>query len=285
MTIPTPIPSPRRSQLPGLNILLCGPPGTGKTTSLKTLEKVAGLEIFAIFTEPRFDVLGQAFLDKIHWKYISPVALGWQTLIDTGRKVNVMTNDALQKMTNTSNQEYTQFLQILMQCNDFVDQRGEHFGCIDNWSSDRVLILDGLTGMNKMARQLSVGAKPIMSQPDWGVAMQTIATFIDKLTTGRNGGSHFILISHIEREMDEITGGTKKMVSTLGRKLAPTIPINFGDVILATREGASFYWDTADAQADLKPGNLPIAAKIVPDFSTIFASWQNRGGLITSLVP
>jgi hypothetical protein len=53
------------------------------------------------------------------------------------------------------------------------------------------------------------------------------------------------MISHIEREIDEVLGGSKVMASTLGRKLAPKLPRYFSDVILAEKTGAKFSWSTA----------------------------------------
>lgn len=283
MTAAQPVPQAANDALLGINFLLLGPSGTGKTTSLKTLLKVRdkyGVEPFFIFTEPRFDVLGKDFLDQVHWRYIPPAKVSWRVLVDLGKQINVMSNDALQKMQGVHNADCTQFLEILSLCNNFVDQRGEAFGDVATWGTNRVLTIDGFTGLSKMSRQLAVGFKPTLSQPDWGVAMNNLAVFLDTITTSTR--CHFILIGHVERETDEVTGGTKTMVSTLGRKLAPTVPVNFGDVVLAVRDGAKFTWNTSDSRTDLKPGNLKIAAELPADFVPAFDAWTSRGGIFTN---
>lgn len=264
----------------GVNVLNIGPAGTGKTTALKTLVKIPGLEIFAIFTEPRYDVLGGEFLDKIHWKYLPPTQTSWLTSIMVAKQVNVLSNDALQKVQNIEGASHRQYIDMLEQCNDFKDQHGKSWGDISTWSTNRVLIIDGLTGISKAARGLGVGGKAILSQPDWGKCMFMVGNFVDALTC--NTKCHFILIGHIEREVDEINGGFKNMVSTLGRKLAPMIPVNFGDVILSIKEGKDFWWDTIEAHTDLKNANLPLAAKQVPDYSVLLNNWIAKGGILTA---
>lgn len=283
MTAAQPIPQAASDALLGINFLLIGPSGTGKTTSLKTLLKVRdkyGVEPFFIFTEPRFDVLGKAFLDQVHWRYIPPAKVGWSVLMNLGKQINSFTNDALQKMQGVNASDCTQFLEVLSLCNNFIDQHGQAFGDVANWGTNRVLVIDGFTGLSKMSRQLAVGFKPTLSQPDWGVAMNNLSVFVDTITTSTR--CHFVLLGHVERETDEVTGGTKTMVSTLGRKLAPTIPVNFGDVVLSVREGAKFTWNTADSRTDLKPGNLPIAADLPADFIPVFDAWTARGGIFTN---
>jgi len=260
-----------------MNILLQGASGTGKTTSLKTLAKIPELKVFAIFTEPRYDILGGDFLSKIHHCYVPPAAVGWSSLTQMARQINTLSNDSLQKLASIDGQKYTQFLTLINQCNDFIDQNGVHHGDVATWNTDRVLVIDGLTGVSKMARKLRVGSKPVLTQPDWGAAMTMVQEFIDALTTMTK--CHLILITHIERETDEVSGSTKIMVSTLGRKLAPMIPPNFGDVIMATKNGSEFYWDTADGRADLKNGFLPIGSKIPSDYAPMFHKWQSMGGL------
>lgn len=283
MTAPVPALAPSSDALLGINFLLMGPSGTGKTTSLKTLLKVRdkyGVDPFFIFTEPRYDVLGKAFLDQVHWRYVPPAKVGWATLTNLAKQINALSNDALQKMQGVGASECLQFIEILSLCNNFIDQRGDAFGDVATWGTNRILTIDGFTGLSKMSRQLAVGFKPTLSQPDWGTAMQNLSVFLDTITTATR--CHFILIGHVERETDEVTGGVKTMISTLGRKLAPTVPVNFGDVVLAVRENTEFTWNTADSRTDLKPGNLPIGAKLPADFLPVFDAWAARGGTFTN---
>ena len=89
---------------------------------------------------------------------------------------------------------------------------------------------------------------------------------------------HFVLIAHVERETDMVLGGTKLMASTLGRALAPKIPPMFSDVILTTRQGDKWNWDTANVTADLKTRNLAIRGDLPPSFGPIIEKWKARGG-------
>lgn len=269
-------PSPALHQ--GMNILLMGPQGSGKTTSLKTLLEIPGIELFIEFTEPRFDILGSEFLNnpRVHWHYTAPSSSNWSTLIANAKQVNTMTNEALQKLSSVEASKHQQFISLLQSCNDFVDQRGEHFGDVMTWGPERVFVLDGLSGVNRMARGLKVGAKVALTQPDWGACQQVILSFVEALTTSTH--CHFILIAHVERELDEVMGGVKIMVRTMGKKLAPALPDNFSDIILAAKVGSKFSWDTANPQADLKTGFSQLSSNLPPSFEPLFSAWQQRMG-------
>jgi hypothetical protein len=84
------------------------------------------------------------------------------------------------------------------------------------------------------------------------------------------------MTAHVSREKDEITGGIKLMTSAIGGAISGIIPQLFSDVIYTTREGGSFYWDTANASVDVKTRNLPIAAKQAPDLGRIMDKWASR---------
>lgn len=273
-----PISPSNQTSLPGSNVLLMGPTGVGKTTSLKTLVDIPSLEVFAIFTEPRYDILGKEILDKIHWRYIAPAASTWNGLMQTAKMVNTMSNESLQKMNQIAGTEYTQFIDLIGLCNNFIDQNGVTFGDVSSWGTNRVLWVDGLTGISKMARKLKGGGKPILSQPDWGVSMIMIQEFVDTLVTGTY--CHFVLVAHIEREIDELSGASRAMVSTMGRKLAPMIPPNFGDVVLAKKEGTDFSWSTAESGFDLKGAFLQTSGKLKPSFHSLITQWQSQGGVL-----
>jgi hypothetical protein len=88
---------------------------------------------------------------------------------------------------------------------------------------------------------------------------------------------HFILIGHVERETDAVLGGIKLMISTLGKALAPDLPIMFSDVILTERNADKWQWNTASAIADVKTRNLPIKADNPPTFKSIMEKWISRG--------
>lgn len=271
-----------KSPIPGSNIMLMGPTGTGKTTVLKTLID-SGVTPFCIFTEPGFEVLGSLPPDKLHWAYIKPAAEGWATMIENHKKLNTLNFKMLADMAPTDKNKYHQFIDFLSLMNNYkCDRTGEAFGDVTTWNTDRALCIDGLSGLSIMAMREWVGSKNLLNQGDWGIAMNGLETFIQQACF--NTQCHFVLIAHVEREMDESTGISKVMASTLGRKLAPKIPRFFSDVILAKREGTRFTWSTADMSTDLKARNLPIAENITPDFGQIIKKWKENGGIICPTV-
>ena len=273
-----------KSALPGTNVLLMGPAGTGKTFSLGTLAD-AGIEVFYLGLEPGMESFLAYWRDKgkdipanVHWHQLDAPKASFMELLDSSRKINTMALDTLAKMPDPNRGKHDQFLKLIEALNNFPDDRtGEKFGCVDTWGPNRAIVIDGMAGLARAAMSLVVGGKAVKSQSDWGIAQQQVETFVRMLTD--NCRCHFILIAHVERETDAILGGVKLMVSTLGKALAPKLPPMFSDVILTERSGSAFTWNTGSALADVKTRNLPIAEKLPADFGAIISKWKNRGGV------
>lgn len=257
-------------------VILMGGPAGGKTTSLRTLA-VLGIDVFIIATEYPDILLDTKCTGPgaMHWRYIEPGKANWDTLHSNAVTINTMSNDAMQKMPGINKQAYKQWFDVLATCKNFKCERcGQEFGDASTWGTDRALVIDSLSGLSIMARDLTVGAKPIISQPDWGVMMQNLESFLNACTTGTK--CWFVLTAHIERELDEAAGTTKLMASTLGRKLAPKLPRFFSDVIFCRREGVKWYWDTSAVDVDVKFRNLPMKSDNPPDFKLIHDTWKAR---------
>ncbi len=140
------------------------------------------------------------------------------------------------------------------------------------------MVIDGLTGLGDSAMKSVIGGKVDRDQKDWGLAQNLVENVLRKLTS--DCLCHVVLISHVERETDQVMGGVKITVSTLGQKLPAKIPPMFSDVLLATRVGQDFYWDAESPMADVKTRNLQRIAKNKPDFGLIIAKWKSRGGVM-----
>lgn len=271
------------SLLPGFNVLVEGPTGTGKTYSLGTLAD-AGVELFVLFTESGLETLTGYWTDRglpvpenVHWHVLQRSTGSFTTLADSALKINTMSQESLHKMQDPDRAKHNQFVGLLRALADFPDDRtGKTFGSVDSWGPSRCLAIDSLTGINPIALSLVVGGKPVKSQADWGIAQDQVEKLLRQLTDGCR--CHFVLTAHVERETDQVFGGVKVTVATLGRALAPKIPPMFSDVILTYREGTKFLWSTANLQADLKARNLPIADAIPADFKPIVEKWKSRGG-------
>lgn len=284
-----PLPAGEISLLPGVNCLVEGPTGTGKTHSLGSLADT-GVEVFALFTESGLETLLGYWTDRkldvpsnVHWHVLPRTMGSFITLADSANKVNTMAQELLHKMQDPDRAKHNSFVGMLRALADFPDDRtGQKFGAVDTWGPDRCIAIDSLTGINPIAMSLVVGGKPVRSQADWGIAMGLIENLLRQLTDGCR--CHFILTAHVEREVDAVFGGVKVTVSTLGRALAPKIPIMFSDVILSVREGTKFTWSTANVLADLKARNLPIADGLPQNFKTIIDKWISRGGRLTKEV-
>jgi hypothetical protein len=277
---------PERSTLPGINVLLEGATGTGKTHALGTMVD-AGVECFALFTESGLETLLGYWRDRnlpvpdnIHWHELARPKGSFDVLARTANDINTLSQEALYKMSDPNRGKQNQFTEMLRVMGNYVDQRtGQSFGAVDSWGPDRALLLDSLSGINPIAMSLVVGGKPVRSQADWGIAQQQIENLVRLLCDGCR--CHFVMTAHVEREVDQVFGGVKVTVATLGRALAPKIPPLFSDVVLTLREGTKFSWSTANPQADLKARNLPIADGIPPSFKVMLDKWQQRGGRFT----
>jgi AAA domain len=187
--------------------------------------------------------------------------------------LNTISNELMQKREGVEREKYRQFLDVIVQMNDFqCDRCKKSFGDVTTWGEDRALVIDGLSGLAKMSMQLKVGSKPIKSQPDWGAAMDNLENFLDMLTNAMK--TLFVLIAHVEPQKDEVTGGVKNMAMSLGNKLSPKIPRNFDEVILSTREGSNFYWDNAAAGTVTKASRMPLSNKNPPDFQKLLSYYQ-----------
>ena len=272
------------SILPGVNVLLMGPAGVGKTYSLGTLVE-SGLEVFYVGLEPGLESLLAYFTDKgkpvpdnLHWHILKAPKASFKEMRATATRVNTQSYEILAKAVDPDRSKHTRMISLLEVMENFTDQRtGEIFGPVDAWTASRALVVDGMAGLGRAAMSLVIGGKVVANQADWQVAQSQVKNFVVQCTESCE--CHFILLAHVERETDAVMGGVKLLVSTLGKALAPQLPPMFSDVILAMREGNKFTWDTASAQADVKTRNLPIQSGLSADFRNIIAKWKSRGGV------
>lgn len=274
------LPSPPFS-LPGFNVLLMGPSGTGKTYSIGTLVDL-GVETYYLSLEAGMESLlgywtdaGKEIPANLHWHKLAAPKANLSQMITNAKNINMLNLDALAKMTDPEKSKHNQFISLLEALNNFPDDRtGETHGPVNEWDQSRVLVIDGATGISQCAMALVVGGKAVRNQSDWGIAQDQVEKIVRMLCD--NCPCHFILLAHVERETDAVLGGVKLMVSTLGKALAPKFPAMFSDVILASRQADKWVWDTASALADVKTRNLPIKSDNPPSFKAIMEKWQSR---------
>lgn len=267
-----------KSALLGANTLICGGTGTGKTHCLGTFIE-AGITPFIIFTEPGMRTLADIPCPKLHWRYVKPASVSFEDLIDNATKIGGMSFKSLTGLSDMNRKKYQQLMQVLQAAHNFTcDRCGQSFGDVSEWNTDRAICLDSLSGLSRMAMDLVVGAKPVKNQADWGVAMDNLERILNKFTDDTR--CHYVLISHLAREKDEITGSVINMPSTLGQKLPPKVPLSFDDVIMAKQKGGKFTWSTVDNNTELKSRNLPLGEGFPASFVPLIDSWKKAGGVI-----
>lgn len=264
----------------GPKVILMGDAGTGKTHALRTLPDL-GITPFVIATEQNFfmstsDLLGT----KMHYKYIPPMPENSFSAVESMLKnINILSYENLTKVVDPFKQASNKLIDVVATCNKFVcDCCKRDWGNVATWNTDRALVLDSFTGTSDMAFALVVGNKPVRSMPDYQVAQNALRMLLGPLTSQTK--CMFVLVAHLDREVDQITGGTTLTIKSVGQKLGPDLPRLFSDVIRTRRMGASFTWDTADSQSTVVARHLPFAANQAADFKPLIEGWKKKGGTI-----
>lgn len=271
----------KQPKLSGFKDLLMGPAGTGKTHSIGTLVD-AGLEVFYIDLENGLESLigyytdsGKPIPENLHWLKIGQAKADLNTLMDAARRVNTLSYETLCKAVDPDRAKYDQYLSFLKALGNFKDDRtGKEFGGIHTWDSTRVVVVDSMTQLASICIKNMVGGKPAYAQNEWGVSQNILMDLLTFLCNQCR--CHIVILAHVDREVDQISGGTKLMVSSLGKALYSKLPSLFSDVILTCREGAKWTWDTSTPLADIKTRNLPIKSGLEPSFKAVYNKWSSR---------
>lgn len=269
--------------LVGFKTILMGMPGAGKTTAMVTALQ-AGFEVFAIFTEQgmgnflkaaRAAGLTDEEMKRFHFVYIKPGATSFSTLQTNSKAIQNAVKFGDMELQTRKN--YGQFIEVIKAAGNFVDQNGVEFGSISEFKPNHLVFLDGMSNLAKMAMQLTVGARPVKTQQDWGIAIETLENLENEFVSIT---APFVLLAHMEREVDEVTRSAFVTVATLGQKYPMRISRNYNDVILASHKNGEFNWATTDREAQLKGSYLPIEAKQAPDFRPLVCAWLEDNRLI-----
>lgn len=271
--------------LPGFNVMLIGPAGTGKTHSIGTLVET-GMEVFFLGLEPGMESLMGYWTDKgkevpanLHWHTLAAPQASFDEMLANAKSINMLSLEALAKQVDPNRGKHNRFISLLEALNNFPDDRtGQKFGAVNTWGTNKALVIDGMTGIGQCAMSLVVGGKAVKSQSDWGIAQDQVEKLLRMLC--ENCRCHFVLLAHVDRETDQVMGGTKLMVSTLGNKLAPKLPPMFSDVVLAVRNNDKWVWDTGTPMADVKARNMPFASNLPASFGPLVEKWKSRGGVL-----
>ena len=262
--------------------LLIGPAGTGKTTACCTLLE-AGLKTFMLCTEPAapnrvLEECKKRNIDSTHfqWQFVSPAVPAWDSLLKSAEIVNALSlKDIADMRGGIAKPDGKQWITLLKAIAEFKSDRdNKNYGDATEWENDTAFVIDGLTGISTMSRNLTVGLKPNPSPGEWGVMQSNILTLIQKLTADCK--AFFVCIAHVERETNELSGLSNITVSTLGAKLAPKLPPLFTNVVYAKRIHTTFLWSTADTGVDTKSGDLPLSDSLPPTFKPIIESYRDR---------
>jgi hypothetical protein len=282
--------------LVGPNILLNGEAGTGKTFALGTLADWCernNRKMFYLDIEGSLETLLGYWRDvgvppfnrkeaapvpaSLHWHQMRTVPVSLAQMLKGAKDTGEMSYELLTKMQdNARGGQNNSFWKILTAMSDFPDDRtSKRFGPVDQFGVDKVFVLDSFTELSNSAAKMVIGAKPTMAPPDYGVAQNHLMNFLRLITHGT--AATFVMTAHPVRDKDELTGGVRTTITTVGTAIQPQIPPLFSDMIYTVREADRFYWDTAAYGVVTKTRSLGYKSKITPDFGQIMDLWVKRG--------
>jgi hypothetical protein len=277
--------------------LVIGAAGSGKTSSIAT-QLLAGLKVAVIMTEPDgvsslLDACDRlkAPVANLHWTTALPTSAGWAGIEDMLTKINTMDQKGLSDVRDMGKAHFRAAAMRFLDCfRSFKCERtGEVLGDFTTWDDKWALNVDSLSGWNEIAWGVTCGHKPTANPGEWGIAQKVISGMLLKINNDRR--CYFNLFAHTEKEMDEMSGVKRVMVSTIGAKLAPQVPKFFSEVIKAQRlvdpkspGGVKFTWSTLSNDMDLKNRALPVGVELAPDFRAIVTVHESRKKLAAGTV-
>lgn len=248
----------------GFKLMLLGDTGGGKTYSIKTLVD-AGLEVFVLFTENGMATLRNTDPQKLHWHYVKPAPFDLAAAKNLADSMSKMQFQQLTQLVDSNKFKFNQFVDVLAAMSNFYCQRTkQYYGPVDKWGTDRVFVIDSLSGLSLMAMYLIIGGKPGTHEGEWGMAMGQIEKIVNAMCLALP--TNFVLMSHLEREQSAIDLTPRLMASTLGKKLAPKLPRYFDEVVVTYREIDKWWWSTTYPNADCKSRVLGYKDKMPASF-------------------
>ena len=265
--------------------LLMGPVGSGKSHALTTYLE-AGLKLVVVFTEPSGEevlldaiALRELPLENFYYRYVPFASTSWDALKDLVTKVGIMSYKDITGLPGVSKTEFRQMIDLHAVLSDFTCQRsGTHLGPVDELDDTYAFAFDSLSGLNQMNRDLVVGARPSMSQGEWGIGMNIQMRFINKLTSDLK--CFFCLTAHVHKLYVEAEGRNMFTPVFLTRSLAADGPRMFSDVILTVRKGVDFTWSVLDENTDAKFRNVQPSASLDPTFVQIVERYHARKEIV-----
>ena len=263
----------------GPTMINMGASGTGKTTAIKTLLE-AGLEVFVLFTEPRWAPLAQfGASDGFHYNFVKPSTTSFKHLIARAKRIqHTSWNSLKEQISDPEKGVHAQaYVNMLEQIDNFVcTETGREYGNVGEWDNTRAFVFDSLSGLNTMAMKFITGMAMARSQPQWGAAQEAELQIISQLCYDTQ--CTFILTAHVDKVYDETEGTHIKMIKALGQKLAPQVPTLFDDVVLSYKESGRYLWTNMRDGYDLKPTWLPAGDKLFPSYVPAIENWRKTIG-------
>ena len=273
-------------------VIVQGDSGTGKTYSFGKLVDWAAaqnppIRVAVLFTENGLETLlgywrtpmsgpPRPVPKNLAWHQVQNASLDLEALQEAMRLVGDLTYESLTKVIDPDRGRRNPALKILKSFSDFPDDRtGTTLGNIGRWGSDMILGIDSLTELADAYAKANTGTKPVMSQPEYLVAQNNLLNFIRYLC-GPSQRFGLVMTAHVQKQINELTGGMSIMTKSIGKAIADDIPKHFSEVLYCYAEGANWYWDTAAANVIRKTRYLPISSKIPQDLSRIWGEWRKR---------